>query len=109
MDCRHKRKCIVSEASTYVYHYCKINNNVELETSSDEGPTSSDDKSNSTQSAVDHLATRLFWHSDVDLSPGHTNTSSIYPTQNLFFIEVYIIIYTHQSIYYHRYYTYEYL
>ena len=29
---------------------------MELETSSDEGPSSSDDKSSSTQSAVDHLA-----------------------------------------------------
>ena len=29
---------------------------MELETSSDEGPSSSDDKCNSTQSAVDHLA-----------------------------------------------------
>ena len=41
--------------------------------------------------------TRLFWHSDVDLSPGHTNTRSIYPTQNLFFMGVYIIIYIYTS------------
>ena len=71
--------------------------NVELETSSDDSPSSSDEESNSTQSAADHLAaeTPSYQHAeavasdsvslshlplldhDVDLSPGERNACSI--------------------------------